>query len=172
MRVTVFAAGLYLTAATFSLVPMVTPALAHAARVTCPCDCPDYHKARVKHAAAPRRVRHVAAWGGYYRYDAFGSVRRWRGAWRVAPNDGRMRGYNWSVDDGLHIDTREFTGGIGNVSGGGGGGGGLGPVILANDGSENGPSYNDYNQSFQQNPSVPGPFQNRLMGGVAPARSR
>ncbi len=54
---------------------------------------------------------------------------------------------------------------------GGGGGGGLGgTVILANGGSaENGPTYNDYNQSFQQNPSQPGPFQNRLMGGLAPA---
>jgi len=37
---------------------------------------------------------------------------------------------------------------------------------------ENGPTYNSYNQSFQYNPSQPGPFQNRLMGGFAPPPSK
>ena len=75
---------------------------------------------------------------------------------------------------GLQIDGRGWTGGVGGEGGGGGGGGGdYGQVHLSNGGSaENGPTYNDYNQSFQFNPSQPAPFQNRLMGGIAPATTK
>ena len=71
-----------------------------------------------------------------------------------------------------HVDDKGWTGGVGyNAEGGGGGGGGFtdgyGQVHFANGGgAQNGPTYNDYNQSFQSNPSVPGAFQHRLMGGL------
>ena len=80
--------------------------------------------------------------------------------------------YNPAQDPSAYIDDKGWTGGVGyNPEGGGGGGGGdYGQVHFANGGSaQNGPTYNDYNQSFQSNPSVPGAFQNRLMGGLAPA---
>lgn len=76
----------------------------------------------------------------------------------------------------LHVDDRGWTGGVGaNADGGGGGGGGFmdgfGQVHFAQGGgTQNGPTYNDYNQSFQPNPSVPGAFQPRLMGGLAPSK--
>lgn len=83
--------------------------------------------------------------------------------------------YDPAQDPYARIDDRGWTGGVGyNPEGGGGGGGGgdYGQVHFANGGSaQNGPTYNDYNQSFQQNPSVPGGFQSRLMGGLAPAPS-
>jgi hypothetical protein len=123
------------------------------------------------------------------------------GAWRVVPNDGQVPflgpviqagpccapvmygppvaygpppGYYGPADDpSTHVDDKGWTGGVGyNPEGGGGGGGDYGQVHFANGGSaQNGPTYNDYNQSFQDNPSVPGAFQNRLMGGLAPTTS-
>jgi hypothetical protein len=72
----------------------------------------------------------------------------------------------------LHIDTRDFTGGVGRGAAEAGAGyGGYGPVIFARD-TGNGPTYNSYGQSFPYNPSRPGPFQPRLMGGLAPRSSR
>jgi hypothetical protein len=184
MRVSVLSVGFLLTTAVFSMTHLAGPASANEAKVTCLCDCPDDHKIKPRHAAMPvphRVARRSYAQSGYYSYGSFGPVvqRPWHGAWRVAPNDARIPGPvayyaprpGYTDEEGLHIDERGWTGGVGGVPEGGGGGGGLGgTVILANGGSaENGPTYNDYNQSFQQNPSQPGPFQNRLMGGLAPA---
>ncbi|HEY0265518.1 MAG TPA: hypothetical protein VGC16_02125 [Rhizomicrobium sp.] len=186
MRVSVLTAGFLLTSAILAMTHLAGPASAHETRVTCLCDCPDDGKLKPRHAAVtpPRRLARRAprrgyAEGGYYSYGAFGPVvqREWHGAWRAAPNDARIPGpvaYYAPPPDGLHIDERGWTGGVGNGEGGGGGGGGGlgGTVILANGGSaQNGPTYNDYNQSFQQNPSVAGQFQNRLMGGFAPPPS-
>jgi hypothetical protein len=183
MRVSVLSAGFLLSAAVFSVTHLAGPASAHEAKVTCLCDCPDDHKIKPRHAAMPvphRVARRSYAQGASYSYGAFAPVvqRQWHGAWRVAPNDARIPGPvayypprpGYTDEPGLHIDERGWTGGVGGVAEGGGGGGLGGTVILANGGSaENGPTYNDYNQSFQQNPSVAGPFQNRLMGGLAPA---
>ena len=76
----------------------------------------------------------------------------------------------------MHVDDKGWTGGVGaNADGGGGGGGGFmdgfGQVHFAQGGgTQNGPTYNDYNQSFQSNPSAPAQFQPRLMGGLAPSK--
>ncbi len=150
---------------------------------------------------AVRRPVHRAARrsGGYYDYASAGRVGgEWHGPWRVAPNDmiqaydvppqsypvadygpppdayGPPPGYYESV----RVDDRGWSGGVGaNADGGGGGGGGFmdgfGQVHFGNGGNqENGPTYNSYNQSFQYNPSVAGPFQNRLMGGLAPVKTK
>lgn len=79
--------------------------------------------------------------------------------------------------EGVAVDDRGWTGGVGAMADGGGGGGGFmdgfGQVHFAQGGDvENGPTYNSYNQSFQYNPSVAQPFQNRLMGGLAPASGK
>ncbi len=144
--------------------------------------------------------------GNYYNYASAAPIRGrdWHGAWRVAPNDmiqpygapppsypvanarGPLpdpygAGYSDSygpqyADNGLRVDDRGWSGGVGvGADGGGGGGGGFmdgfGQVHFGNGGNqENGPTYNSYNQSFQYNPSVAGQFQNRLMGGLAPAK--
>lgn len=82
--------------------------------------------------------------------------------------------YGPPPDAYAQIDDRGWTGGVGyNAEGGGGGGGGFmdgfGQVHFAQGGgTQNGPTYNDYNQSFQQNPSVPGAFVPQRMGGPAP----
>ena len=79
-------------------------------------------------------------------------------------------------DPAMHVDDKGWTGGVGaNADGGGGGGGGFmdgfGQVHFAQGGgTQNGPTYNDYSQSFQSNPSVAGQFQPRLMGGLAPSK--
>ena len=74
--------------------------------------------------------------------------------------------------EGVRIEDRGWTGGVGYAPDGGGGGGfvdGYGQVHFANGGGvENGPTYNSYGQSFQFNPSQAGPFQPRSMGGFAP----
>jgi hypothetical protein len=79
----------------------------------------------------------------------------------------------------MQIDPRGFNGGVGYGADGGGGGGGAGFVdgygqvhFASGGGVQNGPTYNSYNQSFQYNPSQPGPFQPRLMGGFAPPPAR
>jgi hypothetical protein len=199
MRVTALTAGFLLTTAIISSL-MVHPAMAREVKVTCLCDCPDDHKVK-SHAQVrpvmpvPRRVVRRAvrryAEGGYYNYGGSAPVyqRQWHGAWRVAPNDGFVPGpaayyapppasYGPPPGygpEGLQVDNRGWSGGVGNEGGGGGGGGGgdFGQVHFGNGGSvENGPTYNDYNQSFQFNPSQAGPFQNRLMGGLAPVKSK
>lgn len=78
----------------------------------------------------------------------------------------------------VDLDRGGWSGGVGYGADGGGGGGGFtdgyGQVHFSDGGSaQNGPTYNDYGQSFQFNPStgVAGPFQARLMGGFAPATS-
>jgi len=73
---------------------------------------------------------------------------------------------------GLQLDRGGWSGGVGgDPEGGGGGGGGFGQLHFNNGGNEeNGPTYNSYNQSFQSNPSVAGPFRPRLMGGFAPSK--
>ena len=202
MRVRLLTAGFLLTSAIVSMTSLATlPASAHQARVTCLCDCPDDHKAKPHAAArpvmpAPRRaarraaVRHYAqaaprggySEGGYYSYSSASPViqREWHGAWRQAPNDAYIPGPGPMAyygppppPQGLRIDDRGWSGGVGGGEGGGGGGGGdggFGQVHFGNGGSvENGPTYNSYNQSFQYNPSQAGAFQPRLMGGLAPA---
>jgi hypothetical protein len=144
------------------------------ARVTCPCDCPDGRKVRGHAAArhAPYRiVRHAArnyAENGYYHYASAAPIpREWHRHWMVAPNNVYIRG----PQEGLRIDQRGWTGGVGNAPDGGGGFvDGYGLVHFANGGgAENGPTYNNYNQSSQFNPSQAGSFQPRLMGRIAPS---
>jgi hypothetical protein len=187
MRVPALTVGLVLGAGFISTIgPMITPANAKAA---CPCHCPDDHRARPRHAEAPhpapshRLIRRYAE-TGYYNYRAAAPIyrRAWHGAWRVAPNDAYLPGPapmatayypppGYVEPQGLVIDPRGWNGGVGN-DGEGGGGGGYGQVLLTQGAnSQNGPSYNSYGESFQENPSTPRPFQSRLMGGVAPASS-
>ena len=192
MRVRLLTASLLLTSAIISGLAS-SPASAHQTRVTCLCDCPDDHKVQRHTEArpvmpAPRRmarrtVHRVLRGEGYYSYASAAPVirREWHGEWRQAPNDAFIPGPGPMAyyppppaydPQGLQIDGRGWTGGVGGEEGGGGGGGGgdFGQVHLSNGGSaENGPTYNSYNQSFQFNPSQAGPFQPRLMGGIAPA---
>ena len=82
--------------------------------------------------------------------------------------------YGPQPDAYANVDDKGWTGGVGyNAQGGGGGGGGFmdgfGQVHFAQGGgTQNGPTYNDYNQSFQSNPSVPGAFVPQKMGVAAP----
>jgi len=107
-------------------------------------------------------MRHYGE-NSYYHYWAAASVRYpWR-EWRraVIGSEGRR-------EEGLRIEDRGWSGGVGYAPDGGGGFvDGYGQVHFAN-GTENGPTYDSYNQSFQFNPSRSGPFQPRLMGGFAP----
>ncbi len=191
MRVTVLTASLVLGAGFVSTTGlMMTPADANQAKVSCLCDCPADHKAQPRHVAIPvpprrmaRRVVRRYAEAGYYSYRSAAPVyqRQWHGQWRVAPNDGFIPPGPGPVayyappayvePQGLAIDQRGWSGGVGNDGEGGGGGGGLGGQVLLTNGanSQNGPSYNSYGESFQSNPSQAAPFQNRLMGGLAPA---
>ncbi len=193
MRVSALTAGILLTTAIVS-VSSIQPAMAHKARVTCLCDCPDDHKVKIQAAVRPaapppRRVVRRYAGGGHYSYGMSGMIqpdpmiqREWHSEWRAAPNDAFIPGpapmpmaYGPPppppMIEGMRIDDRGWTGGVGD--GGGGGDGGFGQVHFGTGGSvENGPTYNSYNQSFQYNPSQPGPFQNRLMGGFAPPPSK
>ncbi len=131
------------------------------------------------------RVFRRYADNGYYNYGAAAPVTRheWHGQWRVVPNDATIPGPmaygppppTGYEPEGMQVDDRGWTGGVGTASDGGGGGGfvdGYGQAHFANGGSiENGPTYNSTNQSFQFNPSQAGPFQPRLMGGFAPSSS-
>jgi hypothetical protein len=193
MRVTALNTSLVLGAALISTTGlMTTAARASQTKVTCLCDCPDDHKVKpARHAelpAPPRRmvrrvVRHYAQ-AGYYSYRTAAPIiqREWHGQWRVAPNDGTIPGAApvayyappaYVEPQGLAIDQRGWGGGVGNEEGGGGGGGGgTGQIVLTSSAnSQNGPSYNSYGESFQSNPSQAAPFQNRLMGGLAPTSS-
>jgi hypothetical protein len=127
--------------------------------------------------AVQREVRHhrlahraMRPGSGTYYYAAAAPF-HWHGQWRMAPNEAFTPGPIASPgDEGLRIEDRGWTGGVGYARDGGGGGGfvdGYGQVHFAH-GGENGPSYNSYGQSFQSNPSQAGPFQPRLMGGFAP----
>jgi hypothetical protein len=86
--------------------------------------------------------------------------------------------YGPPQDPFTHVDDKAWTGGVGyNADNGGGGGGGFmdgfGQVHFANGGgTQNGPTYNDYNESFQHNPSVPGPFVPQRMGAPAPTSTK
>ena len=148
-------------------------------------------------APAVHRPPHRVARRAYrYDYAAAGAMGgEWHGPWRVAPDDMILpytqlppsyqaaaygpppQGYGgYGGYSAVQIDPRGLTGGVGADAAGGGGGGGFtdgyGQVHFSNGGGEeNGPTYNSYSQSFQYNPSVPAPFQNRLMGGLAPAAS-
>ena len=156
--------------------PLAAKVLAKA-KVTCPCDCPKDQAVR-QHAQArlaPRRMAHGAfrryADRGYYSYGAAAPVVRhdWHGQWRVVPNDTAIVPHYGYSQEGVPVDDRGWTGGVGTAADGSGGFvDGYGQVHFAN-GGENGPSYNSYGQSFQFNPSQAGPFQPRLMGGFAPS---
>ncbi len=178
MRVPAVTVSLALGAAVISAVGVTEqPASAETAKVTCPCNCPDDHKAGPRHATsrpAPHRlVRHYAppyAEGAQYSYrdGAPFHAREWLGPWRAAPNDAYLPAPRRGVEPaGLVIDQGGWSGGVGY---GEEGGGGYGQVLLANGNSQNGPTYNSFGESFQQNPSMAHPFQSRLMGGLAPAK--
>ena len=136
------------------------------AKADCPCNCPP--KSRRDADARPANARHHFAYRAMrrharaYHYAAAAPVvwRQWSGPMSAPGNE----------VEGLSIEDRGWTGGVGYASDGGGGGGSYGQSYFANGGSvENGPSYNSYGQSFQFNPSQAGPFQPRLMGGFAPS---
>ena len=139
------------------------------AKPDCPCNCPQAR--RTQHRAATHRTAHA----GYraYRYAAAAPfVWRWRGANEAYMPSPMAYGppRNLAYEQGLHIENEGWSGGVGyGAEGGGGFADGYGQAHFANGGGvENGPTYNDYNQSSQFNPSQPGPFQPRLMGGFAP----
>ena len=141
------------------------------AQVKADCPCPQ----KARRDARAHRVLHRYARSGYYHYAAAAPVRwhGWHGQGRAAPHDasipGPMAAPGYEVE-GLRIEDRGWTGGVGSAPDGGGGFvDGYGQVHFANGGgAENGPTYNSYGQSFQFNPSQAGPFQPRLMGGFAP----
>lgn len=174
-----------------------SPAQAHTSKVPCICEDGKKAKAKpAKRSAVRKQARRVASRpamrqsGGYYDYGSAGAYRsEWHGEWRVAPDMGPAaygpppgayyeqgaeygpppEGY-YDETAGLQIDRGGWSGGVGgDPEGGGGGGGGFGQLHFGLGGNqENGPTYNNYNQSFQYNPSQAGPFRPRLMGGFAP----
>ena len=155
---------------------MILPASAESAKISCPCDCacncPVVHKAGQRHAgsgAAPHRlVRHYAQGTPYnYRDSATFHPREWHGPRPIVPTDAYLPQPRHVEPAGLVIDQGGWSGGVGY---GEEGGGGYGQVLLANGNSQNGPTYNSFGESFQQNPSMAHPFQSRLMGGLAPAK--
>lgn len=141
------------------------------AKTDCPCNCPRDRKVGRDAGVRPPHMRRHAR-SGHYHYAAALPF-HWHGHWRVAPNDAFIPGSRFAPGyevEGLNIEDRGWTGGVGFAPDGGGGGGfvdGYGQVHFAN-GGENGPTYNSYGQSFQYNPSQAGPFQPRQMGGFAP----
>jgi len=175
---------------TSAAVMLAMPAPSFAAsqcKVVCPCDCSTTRVKPVRHAA--RRILHRSH-RAYYDYADAAPIRQggWHGSWRVAAQGYVAPAYYppppayypppaaydpppGYYDSDMPIDDRGFDGGVGYAAGDGGGGGGFGQLHFGEGGSvENGPNYNSYNQSFQYNPSVAGPFQPRLMGGFAPAK--
>ncbi len=198
MRVSVFTAGILLSSALVSItsLAMSTPAMADGSGGICVCD--EKAKAKPVQRTVRKVVRRVAARpamrrGGYYDYGSAGAFRsEWHGEWRVAPDMGPAAygppqgggyyeeggaSYGPPPDDagydetaGLQVDRGGWSGGVGgDPEGGGGGGGGFGQLHFGQGGNqENGPTYNNYNQSFQYNPSQAAPFRPRLMGGFAP----
>lgn len=191
--------GMMLTAAMIVAIPASKPASAGEKSDCCQCNCvqPRAEARPAPRRVAMRASNRIEGRGEayaerFYNYRAAAPVSmvEWHGEWRQAPNDwvapggyaGQAGGYAEGYGpepygpppeaDGLHIDRGGWSGGVGNFDAGGGGGGGMGQAIIAQGGGGlNGPTYNDYGQSFQNNPSVAGPFQNRLMGGLAPPPS-
>jgi len=116
----------------------------------------DYHSASAVSEVLVRRV----------------AVQR-ESSWQEAPNDARIRfqptnvGMVYVPRQSVAINDNDFNGGVGDTQGGGGGGGGYGgQVILATPNAENGPNYNAYGDSFQNNPSAAanfGQFQSQGM---------
>lgn len=155
------------------------------------CVCAPAPAPRAIHRGMDRAARSQAYAERFYNYWQGRPVLMtgWHGEWQQAPNDwvapaayagGYEGGYEqgayappeggYAEEPGLAIDRNGWSGGVGGYGeGGGGGGGGVGLAIIAQGGRGlNGPTYNDYSQSFQNNPSQAGPFRNRLMGGFAP----
>jgi hypothetical protein len=156
MRVSALMAGLVLGAASVcSSALMAIPAQAATAKITCPCDCPQHQKTIPRHT---ERLRPRPYAGSRYSYRDAMPV-HWRVARSEAPGQGES--------EGLVIDQAGWSGGVGY---GVDGGGGYGQLLLVNGAGQNGPTYNSLGESLQQNPSMPHPFQNRVMGGVAPAK--
>jgi len=198
MRVPVFTAGILLTTALVSITALTTATPARADGNGGICVCDEKAKAQpAKRSTARKVVRRVAArparQDSYYDYGSAGRWQsEWHGEWRVAPNMGPAAyagggyyqegaaygpppgefggGYDEMAD--LQIDRGGWSGGVGgDPEGGGGGGGGFGQLHFGLGGNqENGPTYNNYNQSFQYNPSQAAPFRPRLMGGFAPTK--
>lgn len=179
MRLSLLAAGLLIWAGisaqavtlTMAPLPKVLPPAAPKpapkveAKTACPCNCP---KAQTVMPQARVTKRHRYA-GAYYHYA---TAAAFHGAWQ----EWRRESYGpapyvpSAYEQGLHVDNDGWSGGVGNAPDGGGGGGfvdGYGQLHFPTD-AGNGPTYNSYNQSSQFNPSQPGPFQPRLMGGFAP----
>lgn len=142
------------------------------AKTDCPCNCPKNRTAH--HKLAPRRLaQHPAPRNSHGRRYQYASATpfQWHQQSGLVTNGPAILGPAHD-DEGLRIEDRGWSGGVGYVSEGGGGGGfidGYGQLHFANGASvENGPTYNSYGQSFKYNPSQAGPFQPRLMGGFAP----
>lgn len=159
---TVLLPNLMLSAGIFSLVGLTAvPVLADQAKAACSCDCPHEPKIRAHHAGLGRRTQGYAA----YSYGDAAPVK-----WGMASHDAHLPGpaFAYAEPEGLVIDQRGWTGGVGYGEEGGGGGG-YGQLLLANGNSQNGPTYNSFGESFQQSPMAH-PFQSRLMGAIAPTK--
>lgn len=177
MRVKLLIAGVLLLSAAVSAAGAVTVTMTPAPKAV-PCICPKAAQktptprpAKAGAASRARRDLHRHAKPARYRYADAAPLRgcTWLGRGEVFPSASAAAPHDARADEepGLRIEPYGWTGGVGYAAEGGGGyGGGL---ALANGGGvENGPTYNSYNQSFQFNPSQAGPFQPRLMGGLAP----
>jgi hypothetical protein len=133
------------------------------AKADCPCNCPAQNKTE-RSAPAQSRAREPQVPYHYAQAAPFHQV-------EYQPQPYGAPSYSPSnTEQGLHIDSGGWSGGVG-YGAEGGGGGGYGQLYYPTE-AGNGPTYNSYNQSFQFNPSQPGPFQPRLMGGFAPPGSR
>jgi hypothetical protein len=173
MRVFALAAGLILGAA---IIVVATEAGSKTdtgmCRVVCtpaPAAKPAHHPhpRSVAHHHGRRHARHYAR-HNYYSYRDAEVVREdWHGQWQPVPNS-PVPPPPCNCGEGLRIDQSGFTGGVGYMAAQEGGFmDGYG--VMHYGGIGNGPTYNSYAQSFQFNPSRPGPFQPRMMGGAAPA---
>jgi hypothetical protein len=151
------------------------------------------NRAHMRHAAYDD-LRHHARRHDYYSYREAENLREERrDYWHGAPNDGAFppppppppyagsqdyyaEGYAQDYQrsgpcncgPGLEIDRYGWTGGVGYAASAEPFVDGYGMVHYASGSFQNGPTYNSYRQSFQANPSRPGPFQPRVMGGFAP----
>jgi hypothetical protein len=147
-------------------------------KATCPCDCPRAARHHVKASHHPMRRY---AQDGSYR-DQAPPMMRWHRSWRTneayrphpaayATREGHYESNAYQgryeqdrYQQGLRIDERSFTGGVG-YGADGGFVDGYGQMHFANGGGiQNGPTYNSYGQSFQFNPSHAAPFQPRMGG--------
>ncbi len=154
MRVSGLIAGLVLSAASVCTLAAV-PAQAETDKISCACNCPENQTAKPRHT---ERLRPRPYAGGPYSYRDAMPV-HWRVPRPVSQGQGEP--------DGLVIDQAGWSGGVGY---GADGGGGYGQLLLVNGAGQNGPTYNSFGESFQQNPSMPHPFENRIMGGFAPRK--